>query len=341
MIPNSNTNQPHSPKIALVSPSFFGYEKAIKNALLNKGLDVIALDDRPKNTIAIKAVIRLRATFVAHRIMKNHQKDLIRKIVDSNANYLLLISPEVFSREMILELKEKRPSLKVILYLWDSVKNRQHFLSIIDICDVRLSFDRRDVNNIPTLSFAPLFFDPIFEVKETEDHRLYDLTFIGSYHSNRAELLKIDTSTINFFLHLFIQSRLIKCIRGLFLLVEPALFKKFITKTTYSTLPKTKVAEILKKTNTVIDLQHPDQSGLTCRTFEALASGCKLVTTNRYIQFYDFYDEEIISIVNDLSTLPFDFIKSSANPNAKKRLQKEIIKYSLDEWINRVVLENL
>jgi hypothetical protein len=48
----------------------------------------------------------------------------------------------------------------------------------------------------------------------------------------------------------------------------------------------------------VLDMQHPSNSGLTIRTFEALAAGAKLITFNHHITDYDFYNNKMIQVIN-------------------------------------------
>ncbi len=58
---------------------------------------------------------------------------------------------------------------------------------------------------------------------------------------------------------------------------------------TFISVDKKEWQDILSRTKIVIDLSHPLQTGLTMRTFEALASGCHLLTTNTNIRFEDFF----------------------------------------------------
>jgi spore maturation protein CgeB len=48
----------------------------------------------------------------------------------------------------------------------------------------------------------------------------------------------------------------------------------------YQKLSREQVAEVFRHSRVVVDLQREGQAGLTMRTFEALASGARLLTTN-------------------------------------------------------------
>lgn len=96
----------------------------------------------------------------------------------------------------------------------------------------------------------------------------------------------------------------------------------------------TKMLTFLKKCNIVLDLQRPKQQGLSFRVFEALAYGKKLITLNKDIATYDFYNPENIFIVEDMDNIniPDSFFKTEAVKLDKKILEK----YHISEWVNSV-----
>ena len=47
-----------------------------------------------------------------------------------------------------------------------------------------------------------------------------------------------------------------------------------------------------------MDINHPNQNGLTMRVFEVLGSGKKLVTTNGDVKKYPFYNTHNICIID-------------------------------------------
>jgi hypothetical protein len=50
-----------------------------------------------------------------------------------------------------------------------------------------------------------------------------------------------------------------------------------IFKVSYSGYKKEEIADLFKSSKAVLDITHPNQKGLTSRTFEALRSGSKTV----------------------------------------------------------------
>ncbi|MEK5777604.1 lipopolysaccharide biosynthesis protein, partial [Acinetobacter nosocomialis] len=58
------------------------------------------------------------------------------------------------------------------------------------------------------------------------------------------------------------------------------------------------IVELYAKSNIILDISHPGQSGLTMRTFEAIGAGKKLITTNTNIKEYPFYNANNIFIIS-------------------------------------------
>ena len=104
----------------------------------------------------------------------------------------------------------------------------------------------------------------------------------------------------------------------------------------YTTLSLKQMVELYEQSEIIIDVQHPKQTGLTMRTFEALGARRKLVTTNADIVNYDFYNPRNILVVDrDNIVIPRSFVEE---PYVD--LPEEIYKkYSLSNWLREVLLE--
>ena len=90
------------------------------------------------------------------------------------------------------------------------------------------------------------------------------------------------------------------------------------------------VLEVMMASKAIIDLPHPDQSGLTIRSIEALGLKKKLITTNVNILKYDFYHPANIMLI------------TPNNPTISKEFlhldyvtldQKIYDKYKVSEWL--------
>ena len=92
--------------------------------------------------------------------------------------------------------------------------------------------------------------------------------------------------------------------------------------------------DVLRKTNTVFDIQHYMQSGLTIRTIEAIGSKRKLITANENIKKYDFYNSNNIYVLNEQNWGGIeDFIRHKYEP-----IPEEIHKkYSISSWLKTMI----
>ena len=66
---------------------------------------------------------------------------------------------------------------------------------------------------------------------------------------------------------------------------------------TYS-VETNEILEIYKQSFAVLDIELNIQNGLTMRTFEALGSGKKIITTNTEIKKYPFYNENNVFVID-------------------------------------------
>ena len=94
-----------------------------------------------------------------------------------------------------------------------------------------------------------------------------------------------------------------------------------------------KVADLIKKSKIIIEVQRKEQIGLSFRVFEALGHHKKLVTTNADVVNYDFYNPQNILVVDeDNIQIPDDFVTSEYIPIDDNILDQ----YRLKHWVKRV-----
>ena len=96
-------------------------------------------------------------------------------------------------------------------------------------------------------------------------------------------------------------------------------------------LSHSEIVEVFNASKVILDINHPQQYGLTMRTFECLGAKKKLITTNQSVKNYDFYNENNILVVDRNNiTIDAQFFKTPY-----KDLDSRIYeKYSLKNWLN-------
>lgn len=286
-------------KILFLSVNFFNYQNIIKEQLQDLGAIVDYYDERPSNTIWVKGVIRLKKEIYQRKI-NNYYKEILRKIKNESYHYFLLIKGEVVPAFFIEEIKKKHPQMICIYYNWDSFENNPNAQSIIHLFDKKFTFDKKDAQEYG-MNFRPLFYSKEYhELKKHKDEMQYHLMFIGTAHSDRyivSENIRNWTQKEGFKMFAFYYSPS-KWVFKYKQLMDASLKKFDIKKLSFKSLKHTEIINLYRKSKIVLDINHPMQTGLTIRTFEALGAGKKLITTNENVKEYPFYNSNNILIID-------------------------------------------
>lgn len=98
-----------------------------------------------------------------------------------------------------------------------------------------------------------------------------------------------------------------------------------------------KVIENVKKSKAVLEINQEGQVGLTARTLEAMFFGTKLITNNKSVKSYSFYNKNNIFIVgvDNISSLEFFLNSSFQNIDREK-----IYSFSAQGWIENFINES-
>jgi hypothetical protein len=315
-------------RILIISSKLFGYQERIVERLKYYGVSVSLLDGRPDNSFFTKTIMRY-FPFIYRNKIDNYYKKSITNIFDQ----ILIISPEYLSVNIILSLKEKTKASRLILYMWDSFLNKKNVADVIKYFDKVLTFDSDDAERL-NIFFRPLFFSS-GRKSEKEYHDTIDISFIGTGHSDRVRIIEmIKKQSVDLHLHyyfyLYLQNKFIYY----FYKITNKHFKG-IKKTYfhYEHVDYEEYIKISESSKAIVDIEHPNQKGLTMRTFEVLGKERKLITTNEKIKDYDFYNPSNILIIDRLNPIiNKDFINSDYQP-----LPATIYyKYSIDGWLEDI-----
>lgn len=93
------------------------------------------------------------------------------------------------------------------------------------------------------------------------------------------------------------------------------------------------VGELVKRSRIILDIAKPGQAGLSFRFFEAMASRKKVITTNRSVVDYDFYNPANILVIDEANpVIPERFITDPYVDVPETIYQK----YTLQGWVKTV-----
>ena len=332
LIPEKNTKK----NILLIALP--GYSNGIKSKMENMGYNVVHINDKPNDGVVCKTLGRLQLKFYIKRI-HNYYKKQIEKFDVDNFDFIVSIRGEYTPIETLKLLSAKYPTAKRILYMWDSIKNNKKIDKKWTYYNNVYTFDRIDfLNNKKSLKFLPLYYYEDYLPTLKANQYKYDIAFIGTGHGDRVKISNLVKETcqkndLQYFSFLFLPHFLIYIQNKLFNKDYRNVKKKDIR---FKMMPIKKAYEIYGESKCVVDVESKTQNGLTMRTIEMIGLKKKLITTNKDIVNYDFYNENNILVVDRNNfKLDTDFINKPYQ-ELDERIYK---KYSLESWIKTLLEE--
>jgi hypothetical protein len=274
------------------------YGSGITRELEKRGAKVAIFDERPSTAPAAKIMVRLAKRLIEPYLLHYFDK-IIQQNKETRFDFILLIRGEGFTPKVLKKLKDAFPEAYYILYLWDSIKFT-NTASLFPYFNRILSFDINDVRKYPGLNLRPLFFLPQYRAVANKRPGLIDILFIGTVHSDRYRfILSLESffksQELNTFFYLFFPGKLMFWLKKL---TDPAFRRCKMSDFRFEMMGADKVSGYIEEAKASLDVEGPGQTGLTMRTIEVLGAKRKLITTNKTIRHYDFFNERNILIVD-------------------------------------------
>ena len=208
-----------------------------------------------------------------------------------------------------------RPSVRLCLWVWNPVKEAKRtemksvYAAITQAGFEISTFDKGDANR-----YQQRLLNQFFRMKQSlSDARpKYDFYFVG-FEKNRGMMIR----------------ELKEILQG-----YRSCFK--VVRKVSEVIPYSENIANIAQARCVIDIVQNGQTGITLRPLEALALRKKLITNNRNILNYDFYDPSNIFIlgVDDIAKLDV-FLNTEFKPISSKVISKYDIMTWLSNFVNR------
>lgn len=283
-----------SRRVVIVTPRFFGYEKAIATEFESQGFEARVVDERPSNNSIVKVIVRLWPALLSW-LIRRHFAKIESSLQGQPVDLVLFIKGEVVPLGFIERLRAAYPRAVFAFYAYDAFHNSPRGRALLALMDHAYSFDPVDVERIRGLSYKPLFFTSQFHPLGAGEAKTFDLAFVGTVHSGRhrivTALFAAGQHNFGFF---FSPARWHHALERLLRSDVRSIPRADVS---FSKLSHAEVADVFRHARAVIDVQRDGQAGLTMRTFEVLGSGTKLITTNPFIVREPFYDRRWVYLL--------------------------------------------
>lgn len=326
-------------KILFISPVFFGYYKEIIEELQKQDYEVDYFKDMPSNSNITKAIGRINRNFIRINVNNYFNKTIMPVINKKEYDYVFIIVGMTFSffPNMIKKIKKNNLNAKFILYQWDGEKNIKFVKKIHKFFEKIYTFDRLDSLKDSKYSCFPLFYTRNYEnvgKREINDFK-YDVSYIGTAHPQKIKMInemseKIKSKFDKQFIYHYMPSKFKFYYHKLFAKEYKDIGLKDLKME--KLLPK-QTMKIFEESKCILDAPQKGQNGLTIRTIECLGAKRKLITTNKDIINYDFYNNTNILIYNGNIDYNSNFFLKPY-----QELPKEIYEeYALRNWLKRIL----
>ncbi len=306
-----------------------GYEKKILRKMTELGAVVDYYSERPASSTVGKIIIKFFPALLRKKTEKYYLR-VIQECKDEIYDIIFIMKCDSPTRKILTELKNTFPDAQLRLHMWDSMANIIGIEEKLDLFDRITSFDRQDCLKHPEFCFRPLFYADEFTCKNTEI--VYDISFCGTIHTDRYSILEnirrqCEENGMKFYGYYYLQSWIVyyflKFTNKDYRHVKKSEFK-------YESIGSDEVNKLFQTSVAIVDIQHPRQSGLTMRTIETIGAGKKLITTNRDIVNYDFFNPSNICVIDrSAPKIPKEFF--TAQYEELSASVKE--KYTLERWV--------
>lgn len=311
-------------RILLITPRYFNYEIYIKDYLEKTGHQVYVIYENI-DEISIKCKVAKRLGKYENYSNAYFKNQIGKKRFDT----VLAIRASSLSAEVIEHIKINSPNAKLFLYQWDSVKNNPNAITIAPYFDKVSTFDLNDADKYGW-NYRPLFY---INASQRLGVRKYDIAYICSLHSKRVNIL-YELKKLKCNKYLYIYSKFSHFIKEKYLTKNEAFLNVSYEDVNFKPLSLDKVNTIMSESNIVVDYTHPNQTGFTMRTCEALGNRCKLATNNKLVVNADFYNENNVYVYDpDNFAIPDSFIKSPFLDLDKKIYER----YSISCWLKDIL----
>lgn len=318
-------------KILFISPEFFGIDNEIISELENRGANVEWFDERSVKTSFGRALNSIYPKLF-YRYANKYYKNKVGEI-KTDIDIVFVIKGDQVTKKTISLIRNRWPNAEIILYLYDPIENIKGIASNLQYYDRTISFEPEDCRKYG-MEFRPLFSDFVNSETACKDME-YDICFYGTMYGDRFRIVDnvkkyCENNELKFYSFCFLRGKFM----ALYYWITNKGFRKLgINSISFKSKQASELADIVSKSKVVLDANDVKQEGLTLRTLETLLSGKKMITTNKNIASYDFYNpNNILIIERENIQIDKDFINKKYVSVEKSVLYR----YTVIGWVDDV-----
>lgn len=247
-------------------------------------------------------------------------------IIDNQKYKRIILFDSVLNIKIIEEIKKKFPNSELIFWFWNSISNSKQIKEIEYLKNENIeiwSFDIEDCKKYHLKYNTQFYFCEESKKKSILDER--EIYFVG-YDKGRIKLLEGIGE-------IFCQQK----ISFLFEVVKDRRKKYPKNELKYFIKKVKRYGEVLfeiEKSKAILEINSRNQTGLTLRAMESLFYNKKLISNNKSLKKYDFYDSNNIFIFENMEK-EIEELKKFLKMPYNEEVEKYKKNYSIQAWLER------
>lgn len=309
-------------KILFLTPTYNNLYLPILKAMEVAGHQVVYIEDKDFKyspyyrgngcLFLLKRLLKL-AYFKFYDVENKYWKYQIKHnpLISDKFDLLFCIQGLSLGNVLLKHLRNHNPQIKTALYVWDTCSYYDYSVNF-HYFDKVVTFDLYD-----SLRYN-IDFLPFYWTKNPQLSHKYDISIVGTDHDGRLDIVEniarqIENKGVSFYFRIY---------------TKKSINSKYITN---ELLPIEKTEEIISQSTCILDTDRETQTGTTPRIIWALASGKKIISTNKNLRKMPFYNERQICIIdrnNPVVDIKFILDKTAFPVN------EYISNLHIDRWIN-------
>lgn len=319
--------------LVIVNQNFHGLYTPIIEGLQSKGHNAGLLELGKVARFRYKSPLQRLVNGLSKAILRRNRKQEWRDtriakhlshIADqrrkSPYDLIVVNHTDTCNKAHISQLKNMSKTLGA--HLWDSRGKEPQFFEHIDQYDTVISFDPIDAQLYGFADTTNYIANAVMPLKQPE-HYEHDVFAVMSYDKSRYKFIErlIDNNPrVDFDIVIYVQSEH---------------RRKYVTHPKITVIDQPLFGkELLARiagSKAILDIGHKQQYGLSFRVMEALGYERKLITTNRKVIDYPFYQPQNIDCIDhDRLTIESKFFQTPYLP-----IEESIVNnYRLNSWID-------
>ncbi len=310
-------------KITVIAPYTFGYIDVLVDEIARKPNVTVKFIDISTILFEYQSVLQRGKNFLLKNIYNRNLKreyrmQVLTKKLSENPkqDVIMVIRPDVLDESVLAFLRTRAE--KVISYYYDSINNIPKKQKLLTYFDEVFSFEKADVEKFG-IKFITNFIPVDQSCNGSNEKGVFH---ISSYDSRSKTLVDVarQLQHLEYPFNFVVKSS------------KPVDSKYFHVIREYVNCKEVK--KLMKGSDIILDIQKENQEGLSFRVFEALGFDKKLITTNKDVKNYDFYNPENILILDSENpVVSKDFLHNNYVP-VPNEIKDE---YRRDAWISKVL----